>query len=58
MIKEIQKGWGLVLPEDSVLKLPNLELASMGVAEHFGINSLGEYITEERVTHDLSFPGI
>ena len=58
MIKEIQKGWGLILPEDSVLTMPNLELASIGVAKHLGINSLGEYITKQRVTHDLSFPGI
>ena len=58
MMKEIKKGWGLILPEDSVLKIPNLELAPMGVAEHLGINSLGEYITKQRVTHDFSFPGI
>ena len=38
--------------------MPNLELASIDVAKHLGINSLGEYITKQRVTHDLSFPGI
>ena len=27
MMKEIQKGWSLILPEDSVLTIPNLELA-------------------------------
>ena len=53
MMKEIKKGWSLILPEDSVLKIPNLELAPMGVAEHLGINILGE-----RVIHDLSFPDI
>ena len=55
MIKEIRKGYGIILPEDSDLKIPNLELASMGVAEHLGINYIGEYIMKERVTHDLSF---
>ena len=42
MIKEIQKGWGLILIEDSALKISNLELSPMGVAEHLSINSLGE----------------
>ena len=47
MMKEIKKGWSLILPEDSVLKIPNLELAPMGVAEHLGINILGEYVTKK-----------
>ena len=42
MIKEIQKKWGLILPEDSALKIPNLELSPMGVAEHLGINGRGD----------------
>ena len=42
MIKEVQKGWGLILPEESALHIPDLELAPMGVAKHLGINTLGE----------------
>lgn len=56
--KEILKGWGLILPEESALNIPGLETAPMGVAEHLGINSLGEYVPKQRVTHDLSSPGV
>ena len=41
MVKEIRKGWGLILPGNSALKIPNLELAPMGVADHLGINFFG-----------------
>ena len=47
MMKEIKKGWSLILTEDPVLKIPNLELTPMGVAEHLGINILGEYVTKK-----------
>ena len=40
MIKEIQKGEGLILQKDSALRIQSWELAPMGVAEHLGINYL------------------
>ena len=58
MSKEILKGWGLILLEESALNIPGLEIAPMGVVEHLGINPLGEYVPKQRVTHDLSFPGV
>ena len=57
MEKEIIKGWELIMPEDTSDKITGLELAPMGVAEHLGINSLGEYIPKKRVTRELSFCG-
>ena len=56
MEREVQKGWGLVLPENAALKILDLELAPMGVAEHLGINDLGEYVPKKRVTNNLSIP--
>ena len=41
MIKEIRKGWGFILPENATLKIPNLELAPMRVADHLRINFFG-----------------
>ena len=58
MKKEVENGWGILLPEDDAASIPGLEIAPMGVAEHLGINAFGEYIPKMRVTHDLSFPGI
>ena len=57
MAKEVQKGWGLILTEDSALSVPNFELALMVVIEHPGINFLGEYVPKKRIIHDLSFQG-
>ena len=58
MKKKVENGWGVLLPEDDVASIPGLEISPMGVAGYLGINVFGEYILKERVTHDLSFPGI
>ena len=55
--KEILKGWELLLPLESVDKIPNLVISPMGVAEHIGIQNDGTFAPKRRVTHDLSFPG-
>ena len=57
MRKEIEKGWALILPEDEALKIPFIEIAPLGVAEHLGISEEGKYVPKLRLTHDLSFPG-
>ena len=53
MKKEVENGWGILLPENDAASIP-----PMGVPEHLVINAFGEYIPKKRVTHDLSFPGI
>ena len=57
MMKEVRKGWDILLPGDTYDKLPGLELSPMGVATHTGICSDGTFVEKDRVTHDLSFPG-
>ena len=57
MKKEIQRGWGLILPVDTAKQIPGLELSPMGVIERLGIAETGEYVPKKRITHDLSWPG-
>ena len=58
MKKEIEKGWALIIPEEEALKIPLIEIAPLGVAEHLGISEEGMYVPKFRLTHDLSFPGV
>ena len=55
-IKEVEKGWILLLPDEEAKNIPGLELAPMGVADQIGISATGEFVSKLRVTHDLSFP--
>lgn len=55
-LKEIHKGWILVLPEDKYDSVPGLVLNSMGVTSQIGITPEGTFDAKKRVTHDLSFP--
>ena len=57
LVKEIEKGWVLVLPIEGFADIPNLMLSPMGVADQLGISASGEFVPKLRVTHDLSFPG-
>ena len=57
IVKEVKKGWNILLPGDTYDKLPGLVLSPMGVATHTGICSDGTFVEKDRVTHDLSFPG-
>ena len=56
-VKEIKKGWVLILPEDKYDSIPGLVLNPMGVATHLGVTADGTFKSKRRVTHDLSFPG-
>ena len=57
LIKEVKKGWGLLILENDAKEIPGLEISPMGVAEHLGISDDGNYIPKKRITHDLSWPG-
>ena len=57
MIKEVKKGWALIVPEEEALKIPLIEISPLGVAQHLGISEEGKYVPKLRLTHDLSFPG-
>ncbi len=57
MKKEIEIGWALIIPEEEAMKIPFIEIAPLGVAEHLGISEEGVYAPKLRLTHDLSFPG-
>ena len=56
MSKEIELGWSLILPENCHKHIPGLILNPMGLATHIGITSTGEFLPQNRVMHDLSFP--
>jgi hypothetical protein len=56
-VKEIKKGWNLIIHEESASEIPNLEIAPLGVADALGVSASGEFISKLRITHDLSFPG-
>ena len=58
MLKEIEKGWILPLPDKKYMDIPGLILNPMGVASHVGVTTSGEFAPKLRVTHDLSFPGL
>jgi hypothetical protein len=55
-VKEVEKGWILLLPDKEVNNIPDLELAPMGVADQLGVSASGEFVSKLRITHDLSFP--
>ena len=58
MKKEVEKGWALIIPDNDALKIPLIEIAQLGVAEHLGISEEGTYVPKLHLTHDLSFPGV
>lgn len=49
---------GPTLLEETAIKILDLKITPMVVAEHLSINSFGECIPKQRVTHGLSWPGI
>ena len=55
--QEVEKGWALIIKEEDATCFPHLQLAPLGVAEHIGISTLGNFVKKHRVIHDLSFPG-
>ena len=57
ILKEVKKGWCLILPEDKAHIIPDLEIQPMGVATRMGITETGDFIPKDRVTHDCSWPG-
>lgn len=57
VLKEIHKGWGLPLPDDSYLEIPELIINPMGVQNHIGVMDDGTFDAKLRNTHDLSWLG-
>ena len=58
MVKEVKKGWMLLIPDSKLLETPKIILNPMGVATRIGIDESGRFTPKDRVTHDLSFPGL
>jgi len=52
---EVSKGWLLVLPLDSHQIIPGALLGPVGLVFQNSIDEVGNPITKERPTHDLSF---
>ena len=57
LVKEVKKGWIMLIPVIEAYKVPGIELAPMGVVDQLGISPWGEFISKKRITHDLSFEG-
>jgi len=57
IVKEIRKGWNIMILIERAGDLPNLVLNPMGVVTHLGITEDGTFEEKDRVTHDLSFLG-
>ena len=57
LIKEIEKGWTFVLPDEKYNEILNLVLNPMGVALQLGVSATGEFVEKRRLTHYMSFPG-
>jgi hypothetical protein len=55
---EIEKGWIVPLLPEYTKLLRNLMISPMGVVSQSTINDRGEIIPPNRVTHNISFPGI
>ena len=50
--KEIDHGWALHLTIESLQSIKNAGVVTLGVAEKFSINEMGERYIKIRVTHD------
>ena len=48
LVKEVKKGWGLLILENDAKNIPGLEISPMGVAEHLGISDDGNYVHKKR----------
>jgi hypothetical protein len=52
---EVNRGWQLVLPFDSIEQIPEAIVSPLGLVCQNTINELGETIQKWRITHDQSF---
>ena len=48
----------MVLPEHCYKEIPGLILNPMGSSTHLGVTDTGEFVPKNRLTNDLSFPGL
>ncbi len=48
----------MVLPEHCYKEIPGLILNLMGSSTHLGVTDTGEFVPKNRLTNDLSFPGL
>ena len=58
LAKEVNKGWCILILPNHALDITNLEISLLALAHQASINERRESIEKDRVTHDLSFPGI
>ena len=53
--KDIDFGYGLVLPLDKIKKIPGVVLAPLNIAPQNTIDEFGRIVPKNRLTHDQSF---
>jgi hypothetical protein len=52
---EVVRGWQLVLPCDSIVRIPETIVSPLGLVCQNTINEVGETIKKWRITHDQTF---
>jgi hypothetical protein len=52
---EVIRGWQLVLPRNSIGRIPEAIVSPLGLVRQNTINEMGETIQKWRITHDQSF---
>ena len=55
MQDEVQRGWQLIIPLDSVTHIKGAIMSPLGIVEQETIDEHGKYKTKHRITHDQSF---
>ena len=54
MLSDVQYGYGIPIPVDTILKIPGAEVYPINVQNQTTIDESGNIIPKKRVTHDLS----
>ena len=54
--KEVELGWSIPVSLKSILKIKNLFVIPLGIANQYSIDEEGRRIPKQRVTHDATFP--
>ena len=55
-VDDIQHGFSIPIPKNSILQLPEALICPMNVVEQLTISATSELIDKQRACHDLSFP--
>ncbi len=55
IIEDVRHGYGLVIPQEKVARIPNACLIPMNIMHQFTLDASGDIVEKEHLTHDQSF---